>query len=221
MLDGAARLAFGTMTVPSETRLLVLHGLRLTGFARSGDVAAVVLVSFEEVDRHLDELSDDGLVTYRDGRVTGWALTASGRAEHGRLLAEELEAAGGRDAVLAAYRGFLALNPELLRVCTAWQMKDEATLNQHDDPDYDEGVVGQLGDVHAELLPVLEALENQFARYGGYRPRFDHAVDRVRAGEHDWFAKPMIDSYHTVWFQLHEDLLNTLGIERSKEAAHS
>jgi hypothetical protein len=31
----------------------------------------------------------------------------------------------------------------------------------------------------------------------------------------------MIDSYHTVWFQLHEDLLNTLGIERSKEAAHS
>jgi hypothetical protein len=29
----------------------------------------------------------------------------------------------------------------------------------------------------------------------------------------------MIDSYHTVWFQLHEDLLNTLGIDRSTEAS--
>jgi hypothetical protein len=29
----------------------------------------------------------------------------------------------------------------------------------------------------------------------------------------------MIDSYHTVWFELHEDLLSTLGIERSKEGS--
>ena len=221
MAGGAARLAFVAMTVPSDTRLLVLHGLRLKGFAPSGDVAEVVSVSVVEVDRHLDELSGDELVSYREGRLTGWALTASGRAEHERLLAQELDATGGRDAVLDAYRGFLALNPELLRVCTAWQMKDEATLNQHDDPSYDSAVVAQLGDLHEQVLPVLDVLECQLARFRSYRPRFGHAVDRVRAGEHDWFAKPMIDSYHTVWFQLHEDLLNTLGIERSKEAANS
>ena len=29
----------------------------------------------------------------------------------------------------------------------------------------------------------------------------------------------MIDSYHTVWFELHEDLLATLGIERSSEGS--
>jgi hypothetical protein len=29
----------------------------------------------------------------------------------------------------------------------------------------------------------------------------------------------MIASYHTVWFELHEDLLATLGIERSSEGA--
>ncbi|MDQ1375434.1 MAG: hypothetical protein QOJ09_2772, partial [Actinomycetota bacterium] len=28
---------------------------------------------------------------------------------------------------------------------------------------------------------------------------------------------PLIDSYHTVWFELHEDLLSTLGIERGSE----
>jgi hypothetical protein len=27
----------------------------------------------------------------------------------------------------------------------------------------------------------------------------------------------MIDSYHSVWFELHEDLLATLGIERGSE----
>jgi hypothetical protein len=27
----------------------------------------------------------------------------------------------------------------------------------------------------------------------------------------------MIDSYHTVWFELHEDLLATLGRQRSQE----
>ena len=30
-------------------------------------------------------------------------------------------------------------------------------------------------------------------------------------------TKPMIDSYHSVWFELHEDLLATLGIERGSE----
>jgi hypothetical protein len=29
----------------------------------------------------------------------------------------------------------------------------------------------------------------------------------------------MIASYHTVWFELHEDLLCTLGIERSSEGS--
>ena len=174
-----------------------------------------------DVSRHLDELQVDELVLYRDGRLTGWALTAAGRAEHERLLAEELDAVGCREVVEGAYDCFLELNHDLLAVCTAWQMKDETTLNAHDDQEYDRGVVGQLGDVHARVEPVLTDLQSQLGRYRGYQPRFRNALDRVRNGDHDWFAKPMIDSYHTVWFQLHEDLLNTLGIERSKEAERS
>jgi hypothetical protein len=44
-----------------------------------------------------------------------------------------------------------------------------------------------------------------------------HALERTRAGDADWFTKPTIDSYHTVWFELHENLLATLGIERGTE----
>jgi hypothetical protein len=36
-------------------------------------------------------------------------------------------------------------------------------------------------------------------------------VDR---GERSWVAQPKIDSCHTVWMELHEDLLATLGLER-------
>ena len=209
------------MSRPSDTRLLVLHGLRLKGFAPADDVAAVAQVPVDQVGTHLDDLQADELVTYREGRLTGWSLTAAGRTEHGRLLAEELETNGCRTVVEDAYGRFLELNPELLTVCTAWQMKDNETLNAHDDESYDRGVVDQLGELHVRVEPVLVDLHSEFDRYRIYQPRLNAALDRVRCGEPDWFAKPMIDSYHTVWFQLHEDLLNTLGIERSKEAASS
>ncbi len=62
---------------------------------------------------------------------------------------------------------------------------------------------------------LAEALE----RFGGYGERLAHAVDQVQAGEKDWFTKPTIDSYHTVWFELHENLLATLGVERGKETS--
>jgi hypothetical protein len=209
------------VTRPSDPRLLVLHGLRLKGFAAADDVADVVRIAPVEVSQHLEDFQNANLVLYREGRLTGWALTPAGRSEHERLLAEELNANGCRQTVEDAYRRFLTLNPELLTVCTAWQMKDEATLNTHDDEHYDHEVIEQLADLHERIEPVLGDLESAFLRYATYRPRFGNALDRVRDGERDWFAKPMIDSYHTVWFQLHEDLLNTLGIERSKEAAHS
>jgi len=40
----------------------------------------------------------------------------------------------------------------------------------------------------------------------------------VEADEHDWLLSPRIDSYHTVWMQLHEDLLSAVGVNRADEA---
>ena len=57
------------------------------------------------------------------------------------------------------------------------------------------------------------------ARFGRYRERLDRALIRVDGGDHTMLAAPLTDSYHTVWFELHEDLLTTLGIERSQEAS--
>ena len=68
------------------------------------------------------------------------------------------------------------------------------------------------------LRPILADLRSHLARFAGYSQRLRGALERVTEGERDWFTKPTIDSYHTVWFELHEDLLATLGLERSKEA---
>jgi pyruvate,orthophosphate dikinase len=64
---------------------------------------------------------------------------------------------------------------------------------------------------------LLAELAGLTARFGGYRHRLDAAHARVADGSHEWIARPTIDSYHTVWFELHEHLLATLGRTRTDE----
>jgi hypothetical protein len=208
------------MADQSDSRLLVLHGLRLKGFAEPDDIAALLGLESAEVIAQLEHLNADELVIYREGRLTGWALTPSGRNAQEQGLQAELRACGARDAVFDAYKRFLDLNNDLLAVCTAWQMKDEATINDHADVAYDQSVIDELHALHAKAEPIISDLEATLDRYRGYRGRLEASLTKLRNGEPEWFTKPLIDSYHTVWFQLHEDLLNTLGIERSQEGAH-
>ena len=76
----------------------------------------------------------------------------------------------------------------------------------------------RLDGVHEAVVPVVADLGAALVRYTPFGSRLGGAIERVRAGEHDYVTKPVIDSYHTVWFELHEDLLTSLGIDRSQEA---
>ena len=208
------------MSTPSEPRTLVMHGLRLKGFAEPAGVGEAVGVPESDAKPVLDQLVTEGLATYRDGKLSGFSLTKDGRVEHARLLSEELDRTGTRAAVDDAYRRFLQLNTELLGVCTEWQLRDvagQSTVNDHSDAAYDAAVVDKLAALHARVEPICDALGEALDRYAGYGARLAAALQRVRSGESDWFTKPMIPSYHTVWFELHEDLLATLGIERGSE----
>jgi hypothetical protein len=204
---------------PSEPRFLVLHGLRLKGFAEPEAVGAAVGLDAGTVDSHLPSLRDDELVLRREGRLTGWALTPAGRKEQEHLAAKELADTGAGPAVRAAYEEFLGINGDLLAVCTDWQLRGGA-INDHTDEVHDAAVVQRLGTVHDAVQPILASLRTALARFAPYEPRLRHAIDQVRAGDRDFFTKPIIDSFHTVWFELHEDLLTSLGLERSQEAHH-
>jgi hypothetical protein len=205
--------------VASEARLLVFHGLRLGGFVEPEVVAARYGLPTAEVTELLSSALDAGLARRRDGRVSGWLLTAEGRTEGEQLLAAELDRAGARPTVADAYERFMLINKELLAACTAWQVRDEGagTLNDHSDAAYDAQVIARLGEVDDAVQPICAELAATLERFGSYGPRLAEARARVEGGDVDWFTKPMIDSYHTVWFELHEDLLATLGIERSTE----
>ena len=200
----------------SDPGFLVLHALRLKGFADTPVVGSATALGAEEAGRFLEKAEADGHASHRQGRVSGWALTPDGRARHAELVDQELRASGAEPAIRAAYRRFLAVNTELLTVCTDWQLRDE-NLNDHADADYDRSVVARLREVDTVIQPVCDELARVLDRFSTYGPRLSVALERVEAGERDWFAKPMIESYHTVWFELHEDLLATLGLERSKE----
>jgi DNA-binding MarR family transcriptional regulator len=206
----------------SEPRLVVLHTLRLKGFTEVGPIAHSTGLEDAAVDGHLAGLAAEGLVVRREGRVSGWSLTPVGREAHVKAVADELAAAGARPVIEVAYRRFLGLNADMLSVCTDWQLRTVAGTaipNDHTDAAYDAGVLGRLGSIHEGVLPVASDLAGAMTRFGRYGDRLATALERVTAGEQEWFTKPVIDSYHTVWFELHEDLLCTLGLERASETS--
>jgi hypothetical protein len=198
----------------------VLHGVRLKGFAEPATVAELWALDEAEVVAEIKGVAAEGLLQRREGRVSGWSLTADGRVLHAELLAAELTASGAEAVVSDAYHRFLAHNPDLLGVCTAWQLRstdDGQLVNDHTDAAYDADVVARLGAVHERVQPVLVDLAGALERFGRYPARLAHAIERVRAGETAWFTKPLLDSYHTIWFELHEDLLATLALQRGAE----
>ena len=66
------------------------------------------------------------------------------------------------------------------------------------------------------LEPLLSTMAESLPRMGGYAPGFRHALERAEVGEIDWVSGVPIASYHTLWFELHEDLLCMLGRSRSE-----
>lgn len=203
----------------SDTRFLVLNGLRLKGFGEPPGIAAAVGLAEDAVAGELPALQEAGLVIHRDGRLSGFALTPAGRDEQEALAAADLEASGAAEDVRTTYKAFLELNDAFKHLCTDWQLRD-GELYDRSDPSYNAAILDRLRAIDAELATLLGALAARLDRFGAYVPRFAAALDRYAAGDFDRLTKPIIDSYHTVWFELHEDLLAGLGIDRSQEGSY-
>ena len=208
------------MSYQSESNLLILHALRIRGFVQLSEIVISTRLKVEEVESHLDSFKENNLVNYREGRIEGWMLTQEGRGRSQQLVTSELESSGFREEINSNYQGFLSSNQRFLSLCTDWQLRTvngEQEINDHSDTDYDEEVIARLVDINGEIQPVCESLADSLNRFEGYSRRFSEALHKVQNNEPEWFTKPMIDSYHTIWFELHENLLVTLGIERTKE----
>src|SRR5437660_377253 len=137
--SGGALIDSSAVPHGSDLCTLVLHGLRLKGFASPEQLAECMGLYPSEVRDLLDRLRAEELVTRREGRVSGWALTLAGRRRDAEAIAAELDQAGLREPVSNGYRRFLEVNSMLLEVCTDWQMRTvggRQVLNDHRDGSY-------------------------------------------------------------------------------------
>jgi hypothetical protein len=208
----------------SDPRLLALHGVRLLGFAPTAAVAARFGLDRDEVAEHLEDFRAAGWVTWSEFAGTGgWALTARGREANERQLGEELAAAGARARVTAVHRAFLPLNARVMRAITDWQTRPSPgrplASNDHTDWRWDERALRRLSSAGAALRPLCTSLTEALDRFHGYHDRYAAALAEVDRGRRSYVDATDVDSCHTVWFQLHEDLVATLGIPRGEEPA--
>ncbi|WP_418277429.1 transcriptional regulator [Isoptericola jiangsuensis] len=207
------------MTRTSTTALLALHAVRISGFADTPVLAGRFGLDPTETSEVLKDAEAHGWVV-RTGfaGIEGWSLTDAGRQENERQLAAQLDLTGRRDEVRAVHREFLPLNARLRQACTHWQLRpapgDRLATNDHADPAWDADVLAELAAVDRALAPLARRLGAVLERFTGYGTRFTTALHRAEAGGHGWVDGGDVDSCHRVWFELHEDLVATLGIQR-------
>jgi pyruvate,orthophosphate dikinase len=194
-----------------------LRALAIRGFVPVQGVADVVLASPADVGSILEQLSIDGLATQVAG---AYRLTEAGAARAQILLSAEQEA-WDIDQAGAALDAFVLLDQRMKDAVTAWQLRDPegGVPNDHSDAAYDRAVLDRLATLHAEATAWLDPLESGFPRLGDYRIRLGRAIDEARRGDGRFVASPRVDSYHGIWFELHEDLIRLAGRSRADEVA--
>jgi hypothetical protein len=194
------------------SELSVLRAVRLKGRVSEADLVATLGEEPADVAATLAQLTAAGLLV--EGRAL--RISPEGRERLNALLAEERS--GVDQNVLAkSYDDFRAVNNEFKGLLSDWQVKD-GQPNSHDDPEYDAAVLNHLDNVHQQVLPVIATVTTLLPRLSRYAEKLDSAFAKIKAGETVWLARPIIDSYHTVWFELHEELIAASGLTREEEA---
>ncbi|TNM48132.1 MarR family transcriptional regulator [Nocardioides albidus] len=200
--------------LPQTPLLSVLRVVELKGRVRATDVATPLDIAVDAADALLTDLEAAGLLTKAGA---GYRLADEGRARLAELLAADASAVD-QPSLAAAYDDFCVVNADLKTIVTAWQLRADGTPNDHTDAAYDAGVLARLAELHQKVLPLVERLAAIAPRLARYPARLQHAQDRLAEGDTTWVARPILDSYHTVWFELHEDLIQLSGRTRLEEA---
>jgi phosphoenolpyruvate-protein kinase (PTS system EI component) len=200
----------------ASAEFVVLHSLRIKGFANSEVVAEIACVDREVVDRMLPEFAASGLCRHIAARDL-WQLTAEGRERHAELLLRESGAEV--DGLRPHYERFIELNEGFKTLCSNWQTRD-GDANDHTDPEYDGKRIAELRHVHEAAAPVIDGFAGAVPRFESYFRRLTGSLSRLEGGETRMFTGVMCGSYHDVWMELHEDLVQLLGVDRHAEGSY-
>lgn len=194
----------------------VLNVVALKKMATTPVVARVCGFDTADAGAALDRLAEAGLVFVADGAALPTDAAEPALAE----AASRFYADVRRDPLVASLVDrFENVNAQFLKAMSSWQLIEvggRKIANTHTDSAYDDKVIFRLGRLVRQLQPLLTALAEHDRRFSTYESRFvatSHAIDR---GQHDLVSSPTADSIHNIWFEFHEDLLRTLGRERTE-----
>ena len=195
---------------------LVMHALAVRKHAAPEAVAETAGLDVAEVRQILVKLVDAKRVAEAGGK---YLLTPPARmaldSDYSRLYAN----VRANPDFKAGYEGFERLNGALKQLITDWQTMPvgrERVPNDHGDENYDAKIIDRLGDLHERAAPVLKRLASVLPRFATYERKLQAALERSEDGAIQWGSDAKIDSYHTLWFELHEDLLRLMGREREE-----
>lgn len=188
----------------------VLHAVRLRGVVPADVVAATLDVEPNQLQGVIESLLNGGSLIHREGRrVSGLVLTQEGKDRHLREIVAQ--ANGLQDALSHVYEQFLTLNGRIKAMCSEWQgIEDDAkrwdSIDELETFDTTAQIIFRRA---GEVIP-------RFSRYG---QALSMALKLLTDGDHRYFTSPLVESYHTVWFEAHEDFLMCLGIDRASEGS--
>lgn len=186
--------------ISEEAEFFALHTIRIKGVVERAMLEDILPTGT------LDALSATGhVVVIRDRLV----LSSGGLARHDALVAARMQ---GVDlpALRAAYRAFLAVNHTVGDVCAEWQSsRDEAAAA--------DVAARRLGAILQDVRPALVSAATALERFGRYIKRLERALALVRDGDERFLTNPRVDSFHTVWNELHEEFVANLRHQRESE----
>jgi hypothetical protein len=192
--------------------------LYVKGYGKTETLSEALGEPAEAVDAGLVELVASGAA--EQTRV-GARLSAQGKVRAQEGLAVERASVDHR-RLEDEYERFTKLNFEFKALVTDWQMRavdGKSVRNDHKDETYDVAVLARLPPLHASTLILIDDIAAHAPRVGAYKRRLGSALAKIEAKDHRYITAPDRDSYHTVWFELHQHLINLLGVTRRQEAA--
>jgi hypothetical protein len=194
-----------------------MHGLAVKKHATPEVIAEIVGLEATEVQKVLVNLVGAKRVVEANGK---YLLAPAARmaldSEYSRLYGEVRI----HPDFKAGYDGFERLNGALKQLITDWQtlpvVGGGRVPNDHSNKGYDARIIDRLGELHERAELVLERLAGVVPRFRIYDEKFHAALERAEDGAIQWVSDARIESYHTLWFELHEDLLRLMGREREE-----
>jgi hypothetical protein len=199
-----------------DDRDLAYHGLAIKRHAPAEAIADLMGLPEMRVNSLLQQAAMTGRAIDAKG---AYALTALARvALEGRYSLHFVDQRTDTQFV-AAYEGFERINNGLKQVITDWQtitVGGAKVANDHSDKAHDGDVIDRLGDVHDQVENILAILARPLPRMAIYTRKLLTALEKAEDGDHAWVSDIRRESYHTVWFELHEDLLRIMGRVREE-----